>query len=424
MGRRHQRHPSPVIALADCNNFYVSCERVFQPSLERRSVIVLSNNDGCAVARSNEAKELGIAMGAPYFEVRKLCESNGVKVFSSNYELYGDMSRRVVSVLRRFAPEMEVYSIDESFLDLDGVADPLALANEMRETVRRWTGIPISVGLGPTKTLAKLANRLAKKGQGSLQVDPGDRRILAGVEVEEVWGVGRRLGLRLRRVGVKTALDLAEAQSSTIRGVGGVTLERTHRELGGLPCFGMEESPQPRKNVCSSRSFGRPVTELEDLEEALSNYAVTAARRMRGEGSLARGIQVFLTTNRFREDLPQYRNARARAFDEPTDDPIHLVAVAKRLLGAIYRRGFSYKKVGVLLLDLTSGRERQMMLFGEAKGGWKRKRLVATMESVAAHYGDFAAFLAAQGTRRGWGMRRNRRSPRYTTSWNDLLVVG
>ncbi|MFP6900434.1 MAG: DUF4113 domain-containing protein, partial [Opitutales bacterium] len=332
--------------------------------------------------------------------------------------------RRVVSVLRRFAPELEVYSIDESFLDLDGVADPLALANRMRETVRRWTGIPISVGLGPTKTLAKLANRLAKKGQGSLLVDPGDRPLLAGVEVEEVWGVGRRLGLRLRRIGVKTALDLAAAQSSTIRGVGGVTLERTHRELGGLPCFGMEESPQPRKNVCSSRSFGRPVTELEDLEEALSNYAVTATRRMRGEGSVACGIQVFLTTNRFRKDLPQYSNARSFAFDQPTDDPIHIVAVAKRLLGAIYRPGFAYKKTGVLLLDLMPGRERQAILFEKETGGQKRKLLVEAMEEVIGDYGATGAFLAAQGIRRGWSMRRNRRSPRYTTCWEDLLLAG
>ncbi|MFP6899342.1 MAG: Y-family DNA polymerase, partial [Opitutales bacterium] len=243
--------------MADCNNFYVSCERVFQPSLEGRPVIVLSNNDGCVVARSNEAKELGIAMGAPYFQIQRTCERSGVVVFSSNYELYGDMSRRVVSVMRRFAPQLEVYSIDESFLNLDGARSPLSLADEVRLTVERWTGVPISVGLGPTKTLAKLANRLAKKGSGCQLVETGDRELLAGVEVEGVWGVGRRWGMRLRRVGVKTALDLAEAPTPIVRSIGGVTLERTHRELGGLRCFGMEESPQPRKNVCSSRSFGR-----------------------------------------------------------------------------------------------------------------------------------------------------------------------
>ena len=423
MGRRHQRDTSPVIALADCNNFYVSCERVFQPSLEARPVIVLSNNDGCAVARSNEAKALGIAMGAPYFQIRRTCESNGVIVFSSNYELYGDMSRRVVSAMARFAPEIEVYSIDESFLDLHAVTDPLSHAHDMRTIVHRWTGIPISVGLGPTKTLAKLANRLAKKGPGCVAVKAGDHEALAGVEVEGVWGVGRRLGIRLRRVGVKTALDLALAPTPTVRSVGGVTLERTHRELSGLRCFGLEESPRPRKNVCSSRSFSRPVTTLEDLEEALSNYLVTAVRRVRGEGSLAHGIQVFLTTNRFREDLPQYRNARSLALDDPTDDPIRLVSLAKRLLRTIYRPGFAYKKVGVLLLDLTSSRERQATFFGESAEAGKRKRFVGVMEEVAGKYGEPGAFLAAQGIQRDWRMRRNRRSPRYTTCWSDLPSV-
>ena len=424
MGRRHQRDPPPVIALADCNNFYVSCERVFQPALEGRPVIVLSNNDGCAVARSNEAKELGIAMGAPYFQIKRTCQRSGVVVFSSNYELYGDMSRRVVSVMRRFAPQLEVYSIDESFLNLDGARSPLSLADEMSRTVGRWTGVPISVGLGPTKTLAKLANRLAKKGSGCQLVEAFDRELLARVEIEGVWGVGHRWGKRLRRVGVKTALDLAEAPTPIVRSIGGVTLERTHRELGGLRCFGMEESPQPRKNVCSSRSFGRPVTELEDLEEALANYAVTATQRMRGEGSIAFGIQVFLTTNRFREDLPQYRNARSFAFEQPTDDPVHVVAVAKRLLRDIYRPGFAYKKTGVLLLDLMPGYERQAVLFENEAGGRKRKRLVEAMEGVVDDYGATGAFLAAQGIRRNWSMRRNRRTPRYTTCWEDLILAG
>ncbi len=420
MGRRHQRDTPPVIALADCNNFYVSCERVFQPSLEERPVIVLSNNDGCAVARSNEAKALGISMGAPYFQIRRTCENHGVIVFSSNYELYGDMSRRVTSVMARFAPGIEVYSIDESFLDLQAFADPLARAHEMRRIVRRWTGIPISIGLGSTKTLAKLANRLAKKGLGCVAVDADDHQPLAGVEVEGVWGVGRRLGIRLRRVGVKTALDLALAPTPTIRSVGGVTLERTHRELGGLRCFGLEQSPRPRKNICSSRSFGRPVTTLEDLEEALANYVVTAARRMRGEASLAHGIQVFLTTNRFREDLPQYRNSRSLSFDESTADPMRLVSVAKRLLRAIYRPGYAYKKVGVLLLDLTPACERQMTFFEHSAKAVRRRRLVDTVEEVAAGYGHSGAFLAAQGIQPDWIMRRNRRTPRYTTCWSDL----
>ena len=230
-----------MIALADCNNFYVSCERVFLPSLEGRPVIVLSNNDGCAVARSNEAKAMGIPMGAPYHQVKRKCERNGVAVFSSNYELYGDMSRRVVSALSRFAPGMEVYSIDESFLDLRGVSDPLSLGKRMRGTVRKWTGIPISVGLGRTKTLAKLANRLAKKeGTGCLQIDEGNRSVLERIPIEEIWGVGRRLGIRLRRVGLGDAWSFTQASPSSVRAIGGVALARTRRELTGVSCLQME----------------------------------------------------------------------------------------------------------------------------------------------------------------------------------------
>ncbi len=412
-----------MIALADCNNFYVSCERVFRPSLEKRPVIILSNNDGCAVARSNEAKQLGIPMGAPYYQVKQLCKRGGVSVFSSNYELYGDMSRRIVSVLHRFAPEMEVYSIDESFLNLDSIKDPSALSWKIRKMVGDWTGIPISIGLGPTKTLAKLANRLAKKrNAGCLMVQAEDRESLSSVEVEEVWGIGYRLGARLRKTGIFNALDLAEAPAAVVRKVGSVTLERTHRELAGLRCIGMEEIPQPKKNVCSSRSFARPVRELRDLEEAVANYAVKAACRIRREGSRARGLQVFVMTNRFRKDLPQYSNSRTMPLSEPTDDPIRILSNSRRLLRDIYRRGYAYKKAGVLLLDLEHGNQRQSHLF-EEHGSGKRGRLVQAMEEVTAAYGPRAAFFAAQGIDRSWSMKRRRLTPRYTTSWRELPVV-
>jgi DNA polymerase V len=412
-----------VIALADCNNFYVSCERVFRPSLDGRPVIVLSNNDGCAVARSNEAKELGISMGAPYHQVKNLCNRNGVKVLSSNYELYGDMSRRVVSVLSRFTPKMEIYSIDESFLNFDGFKSPLILARKIRETVSRWTGIPISIGLGPTKTLSKLANRLSKKdGSGCLVIRETDSEVLAKVEVEDIWGVGRRLGFRLRRIGVRNALGLIEAPTSAIRAVGGVALERTQRELGGLRCIGLEELPQPRKSTCSSRSFRKPVTELEDLEEAVANYAVKASGKVRREGSLASGIQVFLSTNRFSENMPQYANSRTLAFDDPTDDPIRIVTNAKILLRSIYRKGFAYKKAGVILIDLVSSKRVQALLF-EENGSENRRRFVRSMEQVVSVYGANAGFLAAQGVDRSWSMKRESRTPRYTTSWEELPLV-
>ena len=413
-----------MIALADCNNFYVSCERVFRPSLEGRPVIVLSNNDGCAVARSNEAKAIGIPMGAPFHQIKRLCGANGVVVFSSNYELYGDMSRRVVSVLSRFAPEMEIYSIDESFLNLGGLPDPLGLSNRMRETVGKWTGIPISVGLGKTKTLAKLANKLAKKEKtGCLQIDEDNRDVISRVPIEDVWGVGRRLSVRLRRIGLQNAWAFASAPSSAVRAIGGVTLERTQRELAGISCLEMEEVPQPRKNTCCSRSFGKPVTGLEELEEAVANYAVRAIRKVRSEGSLACGLQVFLTTNRFKVDQPQYSNSRTIALDEPTDDPIRIVGNAKALLGSIYRKGYAYKKAGVLLLDLVSGRSTQGLLF-EEHGDGRRRDFVNALEEVAARYGQTAGFLAAQGVRRSWSMKRESRTARYTTCWDELPMAG
>ena len=394
-----------MIALADCNNFYVSCERVFRPSLEKRPVIILSNNDGCAVARSNEAKQLGISMGTPYYQIRQLCDRGSVFVFSSNYELYGDMSRRMVSVLHRFVPEMEVYSIDESFLNLDRVRDPLSLARKIRKTVGDWTGIPISIGLGPTKTLAKLANRLAKKSNtGCLEVNTKDRESLRPVAVEEVWGIGSRLGSRLRKTGISNAL------------------ERTHRELTGLRCISMEEVPQPKKNVCSSRSFGYPVRKLKDLEEAVADYAVKATCRIRRQGSRARGLQGFVMTNGFRKDLPQYSNARTLVFSEPTDDPVCILSSARRLLGEIYRRGYAYKKAGVLLLDLERGDRRQLNLFAE-EGSGKRGRLIKAMEKITAAYGSRAAFIAAQGIDRPWRMQRGKLTSRYTTSWQELPTV-
>ena len=413
-----------MLALVDCNNFYVSCERIFNPALEGVPVIVLSNNDGCAVARSNEAKALGIRMGAPFFQIRDLCRRHGVRVFSSNYELYGDMSRRVTSVLRRFAPKMEVYSIDESFLDLGGIEEPVTLARDLRHTVLQWTGIPVSIGLAPSKTLAKAANKLAKKdGSGCRQLLPGQcAHELRSIEIEDVWGVGRRLGKRLRRIGLHTAQDLADAPAATIRRIGGVTLERTLRELNGLPCIGMEQ-PQPRKNICSSRSFGRPVTELPELAEALSTYVMTAVQRMRGQGSLAQGVQVFLGTNPFKKDAPQYHNSLSVGLHEPTDDLLAITSAALALLRKIYREGHAYKKTGLLLLDLMPHRLRQTNLFTEAHTE-KRTRLNHALDGIVQQYGRNALFLATQGIRRTWQMRRDKRSQRWTTDWADIPAVG
>ncbi|MBA72952.1 MAG: hypothetical protein CMO73_09795 [Verrucomicrobiales bacterium] len=412
-----------MIALADCNNFYVSCERVFQPWLNERPVIVLSNNDGCAIARSNEAKRLGIKMGAPYHQIKDLCQKNRVSVFSSNYELYGDMSRRVVSILMRFAPEYEVYSIDESFLSLEQIHDPVRTAKEMRETVLKWTGIPISIGIGPTKTLAKMANRMAKEQDaGYLMLKESENSLISSIRVSDVWGIGRKIEERLKKLKILTAMDLINAPAPAIRKAGGVQLERTQKELHGMQCIKIEQIPEPKKNVCCSRSFGRTVTDLEELEEAVANHAVRATQKIRKEGSITCGLQVFIMTNRFSKE-PQYSNSRTVGFDEPSDDPIRILSTAKELLRSIYRKGYSYKKAGVLLLNLQPRDQYQGLLFKDHHNE-KKGRLVEALESINSRHGTGTAFLAAQGIDRTWDMKRNRRTPRYTTNWNEIPTIG
>ncbi len=412
-----------MIALADCNNFYVSCERVFKPWLNGKPVIVLSNNDGCAIARSNEAKILGIKMGAPYYQVKELCQKNRVSVFSSNYELYGDMSNRVVSILMRFTPETEVYSIDESFLSLEQIHDPVRTAEKMRETVLKWTGIPISVGIGPTKTLAKMANRMAKKkDSGCLMLKGSENSLLSSVRVRDVWGIGRRIEEKLKRIKILTALDLINAPAPVIRKVGGVQLAKTQKELQGLQCISIEQVSGPKKNVCCSRSFGRTVTDLEELEEAVANHAVRATQKIRKEGSITCGLQVFIMTNRFGKG-PQYSNSRTIGFDEPSDDPIRILSTAKELLRSIYRKGYSYKKVGVMLLNLRTKDQDQGLLFRDHHNE-KKDRFVKALESIKNTYGTNSTFLAAQGIGRSWDMKRQRRTPRYTTNWNEIPTIG
>ena len=408
-----------MIALVDCNNFYASCERVFDPSLEGVPVVVLSNNDGCAVARSNEAKALGIKMGEPFFKIKGLCRSGQVRVFSSNYELYGDFSRRVTHVLRRFAPDIEVYSIDESFIFLDGMPDPLAYGHELRRTVKQWTGIPVSIGLAPTKTLAKLANRMAKKtGEGCLVADPS---MFPDVGITDIWGIGSRIGRKLRAIGIRTAECLVKADPSIIRRIGGVQLERTLRELEGRPCWG-KEIPQKRQNMCASRSFGHPVTRYCDMEEALTSYVMTAVRRMRGEKTQATGIQVFIGTNPHK-DVPQHHDSRSANLPEPTDDLLAINSAAQRLLKQVFREGYAYKKAGILLLGLEPLSLRQTQLFTEAEVQ-KRVKLNNAIDQLQGEFGPRSIFPASRGVHQTWKMRRENCTPRYTTEWTELLAVG
>ena len=427
-----------MIALVDCNNFYASCERVFCPSLVGKPVVVLSNNDGCVVARSNEAKALGVAMGVPLFKIKELVATENVQVFSSNYELYGDMSSRIVSVLRRYAPEIEIYSIDESFIKFDGVPDMVNLSSQMRSIVSQWTGIPVSVGLGDTKTLAKIANHKAKKKPSGVHLTGTDSIVdLVDLPVDEIWGIGSKFARRLRSVGILTALQLKNASSALVRKIGGVVMERTHQELNGFRCFDFEQ-PQPRQNICCSRSFGWRVEKLEQLEAALSSYVSTAVRKMRAEGSVASGIQVFINTDRFNKGTRQYHNSAAGKLPCPSNDLLTIAHEANRHLKRIFREGYAYKKVGVLLLGLAPEGLQQLPLSASSvrrkKNGRieikvKRQRLNEAIEEIASRLGKDAVTLGLMPRKKSnpyespWQLRRDRLSPQYTTRWEDLLLV-
>lgn len=413
-----------MIALVDCNNFYCSCERVFQPTLAGRPVVVLSNNDGCIVARSNEVKALGVAMGAPYFKARELLEKHHAAVRSSNYTLYGDMSRRVMRTLEAFSPEVEVYSIDEAFLHLDGLACDLAsYAARIRSTVIQHTGIPVSLGVGATKTLAKAANKLAKRNGGVMVVNTNESQVqaLAALDVEDVWGVGPKNAQKLRRVGITTALLLRDADLQWIRKTLTVTGVQTVLELRGQRCFKADMSPEPNKQIVRSRSFGRPVTSLEELTQAVAMHASRAAEKLRAQQSATRLVSVFLMTNRHKEG-PQYSNSATLKMAIPTDATDTILAAALKGLRHIYRPGYAYKKTGVMLMDLTSISAAQPTLFPEFRVP-QSSPMDATLDAVNRRFGSQTLRYAAVGFEHPWAMRRGHSSPQYTTRWADLPIV-
>ncbi|MCH2162744.1 MAG: Y-family DNA polymerase [Phycisphaerales bacterium] len=416
-----------MYALADCNNFYASCERVFQPRLEGRPVIVLSNNDGCVVARSQEAKDLGIAMGEPVFKCRAIIKRHGVIVRSSNYTLYDEMSKRVVQTILAFIPDVEIYSIDEVFLDLEPLAgrNLESLCRKTRAAVLQWTGIPVSIGLGPTKTLAKLANRIAKKNPGTggvyrLPETTSEReQDLHRIEIDDVWGIGRQWSKRLRQLGIRTALDLARRPASEIRRRFNVVAMRTAMELQGQACQDVEDVGTPRKTLVRSRSFGRMVTRWSDLSEAIATHASRAAEKLRAEGSVAGQLSVYLHTNRFREDLPQYHRGGSRELLPATNTTPVLVEAAISIGQHLWRDGFQYKKAGVMLADITrSG--GQGGLFNQ-RDQVRDARLMQAMDAINTQLGPGTLHPAATGLQsREWHMQRNNRSPRYTTRWDEL----
>jgi DNA polymerase V len=420
---------APVFALADANNFYVSCERVFQPALEGRPVVVLSNNDGCIIARSDEAKALGFAIGDPYHLHREKLTSHGVAVFSSNYALYGDMSRRVMDTLGTFTPEIEFYSIDEAFLNLAGFErHGLAeYARQIRATVRRDTGIPVSIGIGPTKTLAKVANHLAKAQPESggvcdlAEIDMD--HALASIEVGEVWGVGPRWAVWLEEQGIVTAFDLKRADLKAIRRKMTVVGERLVYELNGRPCLPLELMAPPRQGLTVSRSFGQTLTALQPVKDTLVSFVGRAAEKLRRQQLMAGQVMVFVTTNRFSASQPFYANSATVRLPYPTDFTPDLVDAATQLLDRLFRPGFHYQKCGVMLLDLSPVTQAQSDLF-DLRDRTREAWLMRALDALNTDYGARTVRVGnVGGTRPAWAMRQAFRSPRYTTNWRELPVV-
>jgi DNA polymerase V len=422
-----------ALALIDCNNFYVSCERVFQPKLEGKPVLVLSNNDGCVVSRSNEVKALGLRMGEPWFKLEMLAKQHGIIAFSSNYTLYDDLSKRVMSILSTFSPRQEIYSIDECFLDLDGF-DPLSLmayGKTMRQTIMRNVGIPVCVGIADTKTLAKLANHCAKKGFAGADgvcdfglLDDAQRSALfASIPVGDVWGVGRRISERLLAMKIMTIEDLRTASLKRIRSQFSVVLERTVQELNGVSCIQMEEASKPRQQIIVSRSFGTMVTGLDDLSESIAYYTTRAAEKLRRDGSVAASISVYIHTNPFKEEAPQYNGAITVPLNQPSDDTMELIDAAIKGLKEIYRSGFHYKKSGVLLMGLQSKGSVQATLFDDTDKQVKSVNMMRTLDAINKKMGKGSMTLAASGLKHRWAMRRERQSQNYTTDWFELPVV-
>jgi DNA polymerase V len=418
-----------MIALVDCNNFYASCERVFDPRLEGRPIVVLSNNDGCVIARSNEAKALGIAMGEPAFKKEEVYAKHNVAIFSSNFALYGDMSQRVMRTLAQHSAAMEIYSIDEAFLDCSGLtADGLdRFGSQLRKTVKQWTGIPVSIGLAPTKTLAKVANHIAKRlpdnsGVCVLRKEETIEYCLKKLPVEKLWGVGRRYALFLRSWGINTAWDLRRMPAGWVKDNMTVVGLRLQKELKGEPCIPLEDHPQKKKEICTSRSFGTMVTELDELKQAVSMYATRCAEKLRTQNSCTNLVEVFLHTNPFRPDLPQYKNVRFVRLPVASNSTLVVAQAALRGLESIYRAGYQYKKAGVIVSGLVPSNTIQYNLFYPTDED-RHTRLMTAMDKVNDREGRDVLRVAEQGFDRRWTLRQERLSPCYTTRWVDFMTI-
>lgn len=427
--RRINYKTNEAIALVDCNNFYVSCERVFNPKLEGVPVAVLSNNDGCIVSRSNEVKAMNLPIGTPAFKYEKMIESKGGCLLSSNYTLYADMSNRVMQTLMHFCPDIEIYSIDEAFLNLNGfkTRDLTNYCLEIRNTVRKWTGIPVSVGIANTKTLAKIANHISKKYPGYKGVfnmikHPEMDRILQSIPVAKIWGVGRQYEKFLVQRYITNAKQLRDADEKFIDHYMTSVGHKTVLELKGYSCIDMDETPGSKKSIVTSKSFSKQVGSLPELQEAVSTYVTRAAEKLRHQHCVAGHLMVFLNTNRFK-DGPQYNNAASTTLFPPTGYTPELIKTALNLLEQLYLPGFEFKKAGVMLADIIKEEDVPLTFMAENYLDDKRKILMDVIDTVNKYLGQDTVFYASAGIQKDWEMKRAKLSPKYTTRWTDLPKV-
>jgi DNA polymerase V len=417
-----------MFALIDCNNFYASCERVFNPSLNGKPVVVLSNNDGCVIARSNEAKAVGIPMGAPAFEYEKLFRQHQVHVFSANFALYGDMSNRVMNILEEYTPDMEIYSIDESFLRFSKNEIPQlqGMGNRMQKQILQWTGIPISVGMAPTKALSKVANRIAKKypekTNGVYLIDTDEKRIkaLRWLKIEDVWGIGRQHARRLMAQQVYTAYDFTQLPDEWVKKNMSVIGWRLKQDLMGIPTLTLEEA-KPKKNIATTRSFETNYTDLKQLEERISTFAASCAEKLRRQQSCCSSIMVFIHSNGHRKDLPQYSRNIVIQLPFPTNSTIELSTFATQALKRIFKEGYAYKKAGVIVQDFTPEESVQTTLF-ETRDE-RHIPLMRSIDQLNLMFGQQKIRLASQDPKRIWKMKQEKLSPRYTTNLEDVINI-
>lgn len=418
-----------MFALIDCNNFYASCERVFQPKLKNKPIVVLSNNDGCVIARSNEAKILGIPMGAVAFEYKRIFEQNNINVFSSNYALYGDMSNRVMTLLRDFSPDIEIYSIDEAFLKFDGFEkwfDFNTYGNQIRYKVTKGTGIPISVGIAPTKALSKVANKIAKKfperTQNVYVIDTEDKRIkaLKWLPIGDVWGIGSQHAKRLKKINVNTAYDFTQLTEDWVKTNMSIVGLRLYKELKGIPCLELEDV-QPKKNIATTRSFDKTYEDKAYIQERVSTFAVTCAEKLRKQSSNCNALMVFIHTNGFRKDLPQYGRNVVVKLPFPTNSSIDIAKYATIGLDKIYKKGYQYKKAGVIVMDITPEESKQINLFENSNE--KHQPLMSIMDKINKSIGTTKVKLASQDIGRTWKMKQEKLSPRFTTRIAEIIKI-